>query len=169
MIDDLLSSTYHGAKPDANVRNCLEHRGGRVGAKDVDPVTGILTLSFPRLQTFYMRGDEEVELLPGETIDTHAPDNPFGKEGVTVYLRRVTRTRDYALDEPVVLAAIDFFEIAMSCHLFAADLPRSSRARMRAMPQPASRSRPADHLSCGCAWRGPKWRFQSPAPPPGVR
>ncbi len=70
-----------------NVCNCLEHHGGRVGTKDVDPVTGIHTLSFPRLQTFYKRGDEEVELLPGETIDTHAPDNPFGKEEVTVYLR----------------------------------------------------------------------------------
>ena len=122
-----------------NVRNCLEHRGGRVGTKDVDPVTGILTLSFPRLRTFYMRGDEEVELLPGETIDTHAPDNPFGKEEVTVYLRRVTRTRDYALDEPVVIAAIDFFEIAMACHLFAADLASklpSSNARDAATSEP---------------------------------
>jgi hypothetical protein len=105
-----------------NVRNCLEHRGGRVGAKDVDPATGILTLSFPRLQAFYMRGDEEVEMMPGEVIDTHAPDNPFGKGEVSIYLRRVTRDREYALDEPVVIGASDFFEIAMACHLFASDV-----------------------------------------------
>lgn len=121
-----------------NVRNCLEHRGGRVAAKDVDPATGVLTLSFPRLKAFYLRGEEEVELMPGEVIDTHAPDNPFGKEEVSINLRRVTRSRDYALDEPVVIDANDFFEIAMACHLFASDvatkLPKSEGAGAAAAP-----------------------------------
>lgn len=106
-----------------NVRNCLEHRGGRVGPKDVDPATGILTLTFPRLKTYYMRGDEEVELAPGEVIDTHSSDNPFGgEEQVPIYMRRVNRSREYALDEPVVITARDFFEISMACHLFADDV-----------------------------------------------
>lgn len=105
-----------------NVRNCLEHRGGRVGAKDVDATTGILTLSVPRLKSFYVRGEDEIELVAGQAIDTHAPDNPFGEEEVPIYIRRVTRTRDYALDEPVVIAASDFFEIAFACHLFAGDV-----------------------------------------------
>ena len=106
-----------------NVRNCLEHRGGRVAPKDIDPTTGTLTLSFPRLKIFFMRGDEEIELAPGEVIDTHAPDNPFaGDKEVSFHLRRVTRSREYALNEPVVIGALDFYEIALACHLFASDL-----------------------------------------------
>jgi hypothetical protein len=106
-----------------NVRNCLEHRGGRVAAKDVDPITGTLTLSFPRLKAFYMRGDEEIELAPGEVIDTYSPDGPLREnEEVSIYLRRVTRSREYALNEPIVIGALDFYEIALACHLFASDL-----------------------------------------------
>jgi hypothetical protein len=121
-----------------NVRNCLEHRGGRVAAKDIDPVTGVLKLSFPRLKAFYLRGDEEVELRPGEVIDTNTPDNPFGKEEVSIYLRRVTRSRDYSLDEPIVIDASEFFEIAMACHMFASDiatkLPKSEGTGVAAAP-----------------------------------
>lgn len=104
-------------------RNCLEHRGGRVGTRDVDAATGTLTLSFPRLRTFYRRGHEEVELAPGEVIDTHSPDNPFGKgEEVPIFLNRVTRSREYALGEPIIITASDFYEIAMACQLFASDV-----------------------------------------------
>lgn len=114
-----------------NVRNCLEHRGGRVGAKDVDPATGCLTLTFPRLMTFYMQGEEEVELVVGEVIDTHSPDNPFGNgKEVPLYLKRVTRSREYALDEPVVITALDFFEVAMACHLFAGDVASKLPTKM---------------------------------------
>ena len=104
-------------------RNCLEHRGGRVAKRDVDPQSNALTLSFPRLRMFYLCGDDEVELAPGEVIDTHAPTNPFGKgEEVPIMLSRVTRSRDYALGESVVISESDFAEIAMACHLFAADV-----------------------------------------------
>lgn len=104
-------------------RNCLEHRGGLVGPRDIDVATGTMTLSFPRLRTFYRRGDEEIEVAPGEVIDTHEPDNPFGKgEGVQIYMNRVTRSREYALGEPVVITASDFYEIAMACQLFASDV-----------------------------------------------
>ena len=104
-------------------RNCLEHRGGRVAERDVDLATNTLTLTFPRLRMFYKRGDEEIELAPGEVIDTHAPDNPFGMdEEVPIYMNRVTRSREYALGEPVVITASDFFEIAMACQLFASDV-----------------------------------------------
>jgi hypothetical protein len=105
-----------------NVRNCLEHRGGRVGSKDVDP-TGTLTLTFPRLMAFYMHGEEEVEMTVGEVIDTHSSDNPFGEgEEVPIYFKRVARSREYALEEPVVIGARDFFEVAMACQLFAGDV-----------------------------------------------
>jgi hypothetical protein len=112
-----------------NVRNCLEHRGGRVAPKDIDPATGTLTLNFPRLKTFYLRGEREVEFAPGEIIDTHALGTPFGKEEVTIYIRRVTRSRVYALGEPVVIEALDFYEIAMACHLFASDVASKLPAR----------------------------------------
>lgn len=106
-----------------NVRNCLEHRGGRVGAKDVDPATGTLTLSFPRLKTFYHRGEEEVELAPGEAIDTRSSGNPFGEgKRVSIFIKQVPRVREYALDEPVVIAASEFFEVALACHMFAGDV-----------------------------------------------
>jgi hypothetical protein len=104
------------------VRNCLEHRGGRTARQDVDPATGILTLSFPRLKAFYLRGGEEVEVLPGAIIDTQSSDTSFGKEDVQIHIRRVTRSRAYSLDEPVVINASDFYEIAFASYLFAADV-----------------------------------------------
>lgn len=105
------------------VRNCLEHRGGRVGPKDVDPDTGKLALTFPRLKAFYLRGEEEVELVVGEAIDTHSPSNPFGKgEEVAIYIKRVTRSREYELHEPVIIGDRDFFEIALACQIFASDV-----------------------------------------------
>jgi hypothetical protein len=104
-------------------RNCLEHRGGRVGPSDVDPDTGALTLTFPRIRIFYRHGDEEVELMPGEVIDTHDPGNPFGEgQEVEIFMQRVTRSRDYVLGDLVTISASDFYEIAFACHLFAGDL-----------------------------------------------
>jgi hypothetical protein len=106
-----------------NVRNCLEHRGGRVGMRDVDATTNTMSLRFPRLRLFYLRGDEEVELEPGQVIDTHSEDNPFGKgEGVQILMNRVMRTREYALGELVVITVSDFYEIAMACQLFASNV-----------------------------------------------
>ena len=104
-------------------RNCLEHRGGIVTEREVDPATGLMAMSFPRLKWYFLRGEEEVELAPGIVIDTHQIGPPFGTgETVEVYMRRVMRQRDYQLGEPLVISAADFYEIAMACHLFAADL-----------------------------------------------
>lgn len=104
-------------------RNCLEHRGGIVGAKDVEEDTGAMILSFPRFKMFYMRGEEEVEIVPGEVIDTQQEDNPLGKgEMVRMLGKRVTRTKAYALADRVTFTANDFYEIAMACVLFGQDL-----------------------------------------------
>jgi hypothetical protein len=104
-------------------RNCLEHRGGRVGPKDIDPTTGVLVLTFPRAKTFYMRGVEEIELRPGERIDPRATDSlePLSGE-VEVYLKLVTETRTFSLDDPVNITDSDFVETAMACHMMADDL-----------------------------------------------
>lgn len=104
-----------------NVRNCLEHRGGRVGPKDVDESTGKLVLTFPRLMVGYMRGEEEVEMLPGEAIDTWQEGHRL-EEDTTLYMKRVTRSREYALNEPVAITQRDFYEIAMACFIFVSDL-----------------------------------------------
>lgn len=104
------------------VRNCLEHRGGLVGLRDVNPQAQTLALSFPRLKLFYSRREEEVELAPGEILDTHETDSFAAGEGVQIFLKSVTRSREYALNDPVSITASDFFEIAMACHLFAADV-----------------------------------------------
>lgn len=106
------------------VRNCLEHRGGRVGPSDIDQLTGSMILSFPRIRLFYVRGEEEIELAVGEAIDTQSPENPIkDADGqVNILLNRVTRSREYKLGEPVVILASDFYEIAMACNIFAADL-----------------------------------------------
>jgi hypothetical protein len=105
------------------VRNCLEHRGGRVTEREVNADTDVLSLRFPRLRMFYMRGDQEIELAVGEVIDTKSPDNPFGEgKDVPIYLNRVTRSREYGLGEAVKISSADFVEIAMACNLFASDL-----------------------------------------------
>lgn len=94
------------------VRNCLEHRGGRVGQKDLDPETGVMTLSFPRLKVFYGKGEEEAEVYEGQ----------FFEKGAEIYIRRDTRSRTYALNEPVIISTSEFFEVAMAYQLFALDL-----------------------------------------------
>ncbi len=104
------------------VRNCLEHRGGRVGERDIDPDTETLTLSFPRLKLFYLRGDDEVELVPGEAIDTHDPENEALGEGVPILMKRVTASREYKLNEAVQIGEREFFEIAMACHFLASEI-----------------------------------------------
>ena len=105
------------------VRNCLEHRHGVVGPKDIDPDTGRLSLEIPRLKVFYLRGGEEVEIAVGEVIDTHEVDKPEDpNEGVPIFLRRVTRSREYDLGEPIIITPPEFYEIAMACHMFANDL-----------------------------------------------
>jgi hypothetical protein len=122
-----------------NVRNCLEHRGGRVEQKDVDPDTGRLVLTFPRFKVFYMRGKEEVELRVGEVIDTHAADNPFGeKEGVEIFLKREKRVREFTLGEAVLISDQDFFEIAVACQLFASDIAQ----RLPIVPKPDTPDQP---------------------------
>src|SRR5690242_2664995 len=98
-------------------RNCLEHRGGIVGAQDLNEGSTALTLSFPRLNIFYEQAGKEIELSPGKVID------PGGQQSeVTIKMRRVTRSKSYELGECVTFAANDFAEIAMACHLFAGDL-----------------------------------------------
>jgi hypothetical protein len=99
------------------VRNCLEHRGGIVRKQDLDDQGTALTLNFPRLKVFYMRGNEEIELARDERVD----DGSHGPE-VQILGRIVTRSRTYRLGERVMFTANEFSEIAMACSFFATQL-----------------------------------------------
>jgi hypothetical protein len=111
------------------VRNCLEHRGGIVAARDIDANVGTLILSFPRIRLFYRRGEEEIEIAAGEPIDTHDVDDDGG---VALYIQRITRVREYRLGEAVVIDEADFAEIAMACHTFAGEVA----AKLPSLPTP---------------------------------
>lgn len=105
------------------VRNCLEHRRGVVGLSDVH--NGNLDLHFPRIRLFYRRGEVEIELAPGEVLDTHEPGVRSPDSGeVPIYLQRTTRTISYAVGEKIEISADQFFEIAMGCFMFADDLAK---------------------------------------------
>ena len=107
-----------------NVRNCLEHRGGRVGQKDVDLNTGVMTLNFPRLRLTSVQGEGEIEVYEGQ----------FFEKDTALYFGRATRSRSYALDERIIISASDFFEIAMACQLFASDVA----AKLPDLPEKAA-------------------------------
>jgi hypothetical protein len=47
-----------------NVRNCLEHRNGAVGAKDIDRDAQTLTLTFPRLKVFLFVPERKLNFAP---------------------------------------------------------------------------------------------------------
>ncbi|WP_363350193.1 hypothetical protein [Methylocystis echinoides] len=98
-----------------DVRNCLEHRGGVVGARDIAK-DGNLSLTFPRLRCFYKRGEEEIDLRPGVRIE--------GQGQVPIFGQRVSYRKSYRAGERVTFSADEFFEIAFACHLFADDLGR---------------------------------------------
>ena len=105
------------------VRNCLEHRGGRVGQQDIEPCNDKMILTFPRLRAFYLRGKEEIEIELGEVIDTHDIDKDVTTQnGVSIYMNRVNRIIEYCLSDEIKISAQQFVEIAMACHMFAADV-----------------------------------------------
>lgn len=103
------------------VRNCLEHRGGRVREQDIDETSGTLLLKFPRIKVFYLRDGDEIEILSGEISDTHEV-NKDSNIARTIWLKRVVQEREYSRGEPVNIEGRDFFEVAFACQMFASDL-----------------------------------------------
>jgi hypothetical protein len=99
-----------------NARNCLEHRGGIVGARDVDE-SGTMRLMFPYVRIFYERRGEEVEVETG--IPVNAED---GSDEVMLLMRISLRERSFKLNERLKITATDFNEIAFSAFLFGSEL-----------------------------------------------
>ena len=104
---------YHSLQ---RARNCFEHRNGIVGEIDA-PAGGVMTLAFPRVKTFYMRGTHEVELERGHVVD--AGD---GEDGVRILTRIELRERRFSPRHRLEIAPKEFNEIAFSCNFFAEQL-----------------------------------------------
>jgi hypothetical protein len=101
-------------------RNCLEHRRGIVGQKDFDQGGNRLTLTFPRMKTYFIQDNEEIELRPGVILDRG--EDPAKRQPAEVFMRRETRSLHFEQGGRLQIDARDFAEIAFSCHLFASDL-----------------------------------------------
>jgi hypothetical protein len=93
------------------VRNCLEHRGGVVGDKDVDD-TQALRLALPRVKVLAVRDAREVELVKGSYVEKDS----------SIEFRNVIEERVFKLGERVVFKAEEFNEIGYGCWMFTSDL-----------------------------------------------
>jgi hypothetical protein len=102
-----------------NVRNALEHRGGRVTSDKLDKKTGKFVLSFPRFKLYYEKGGEEIEVAPGTKVE---PDGP--EESVMIKGRLVVQDREFKLGEQIVFKREEFYDVAWGCWLFAQELVR---------------------------------------------
>jgi hypothetical protein len=97
-------------------RNCLEHRAGIVGERDTKGKDSF-EFGVPRAKLFYMRGNVEVELAIGETIDPGE-----GQDGAQVLMKFEVRTRTLKLGERLMFTLDEFNEVAFACHQFGAQL-----------------------------------------------
>jgi hypothetical protein len=113
-------------------RNCLEHRAGRVGAKDVD-ADGELKLSLPIWYMFVKHGDEEIPIV-GEMLI---------QAGDSVMIRRETMKKVFKLGEPLEISAADFTRIAQACLYFSIDLG----SKLPTSPPPDAGGTPGDVVS----------------------
>ncbi len=94
------------------VRNCLEHRGGVVGERDVDQ-NGQLTLSLPTVELYHLDAE-------GNETAMHF-DAPTQKE-TQVMLRTITRTQTFNLGQTVSIPPRDVKEVAFAVLMLAGDL-----------------------------------------------
>jgi hypothetical protein len=105
------------------VRNCLEHRAGIVGERDIVAGESALILTFPYAKAFTVLDGKEIELPCGEIYDTHDINSPLwiGRER-GVYIRRENVCRSFQLGERITIEMRDFSRIALACIIFANDL-----------------------------------------------
>jgi len=89
-------------------RNCLEHRGGIVGADDCKG-TPTFKLSFPRVKLFYVREGAEVEVSAGSAIEPNE-----GQSHAQIMLRLELQTRQFAVGDRLSFSAAEFNSIALA-------------------------------------------------------
>ncbi len=94
------------------VRNCLEHRDGIVGEKDVDKGTKLLKLSLPYLRMYGKRNGQITEVGKGSVLEA----------GSSIVLKNEIQEREFRLGERVTFNPEEFHDIGYGCLVFAQDL-----------------------------------------------
>jgi hypothetical protein len=90
-----------------SARNCLEHRDGIVGRRDID-ASGVLKISVPRMKVFVEQNQAEVEVYK----------NFYTEKDTLIQMRMETRDLAFRLGEPLKISAADFDDIAFACANF---------------------------------------------------
>jgi hypothetical protein len=108
------------------VRNCLEHRAGVVGERDI-VADGKLKLRFPTYELVI------TESTGKETIVAQQ-EEIYVEGGGSVGFRIGRIEKEFALGERVILTPFDFQQIAQGCIAFCADLGSKLPARVIAVP-----------------------------------
>ena len=97
-------------------RNCLEHRAGVVGNTEAKGGAEFV-LRFPRVKIFYLRGNDEIEVVAGERVD--AGD---GKPEVEVLMRFEVRERSIPVGTRLAFTLNEFNEVAFACNFLGQQL-----------------------------------------------
>jgi len=102
-----------------SARNCLEHRDGIVGRRDID-ANGVLKISVPRLKVFVEQDGTETEVYK----------DFYAKKDTLIQMRMETRDFVFRLGEPLKIGASDFDDITFACYSFgtmlAQQLPKTA-------------------------------------------
>jgi len=93
-------------------RNCLEHRHGIVGDRDVDKDTGVLVLALPRMKVFFVKDGVETEIAIGQVFE----------KDTKIFMKRVTSEVSYKVGEKISFTVDEFKTIAFACWMFVQDL-----------------------------------------------
>ena len=93
-------------------RNCLEHRAGNVGLKDVDE-NGEMVLKLPFMEVALKRSNGEI----APVVDGYIAE---GEE--VLVLRQATLEKRYRQGDKFAIDAVEFTKIAQACMHFAFDL-----------------------------------------------
>jgi hypothetical protein len=97
-------------------RNCLEHRAGIVSNIETKGSSEFI-LNVPRVKIFYLRKQEEIELVVGKQVD--AGD---GRPEVEVFMRFEVRPRSIPLGERLTFTLTEFNEVAFACNFLGQQL-----------------------------------------------
>jgi hypothetical protein len=95
-------------------RNCLEHRNGVVGERDIDKDTRDLILALPWIKIFHMKDGVETELAIGDKFENDTE--------ILMSPKRVTEVARFKLGDRISFTPEKFERIAYGCWLFAQEL-----------------------------------------------
>jgi hypothetical protein len=122
------------------VRNCLEHRAGVVGERDLD-ANGKLKLRFPTYEISVKKGD-------GTEVIIAQQDEVYVEAGEAIAFRIGRIEKEYALGDRVGLTPFDYVRIAQGCIAFCADLGGKLPTRVIGVPTARLPTTPPGQL-CG--------------------